>query len=527
MTRHNDPRRRADRVLASGIAALTLVLFWWVWGSWTPRPVGSDESAYLLQARIFASGQTVGSARPPEFFWQHHVFVDPTLAAKYPPGHSAVLAFGSLVGVPWLVPLAAAALSSALIYLLTVRWSSRGAGVLAAALAATSGVSLRFWPSFFSETTTATLFLIGWYALAEYWEHGTIRWLLLLAISVGFGAVTRPLTMLAFALPAAAVCLVCVRRREAWLQLIPATMLTLAIVASGFAWNQRLTGDWRRSPHAEYARRFIPSDRLGFGVSTEPPVDNLPAELGQFDAMVRRLHEQHTAARLPSVITGRASHLARETWSYLGLPAAFALLGLIVLPVGVSVIAVATLLCVFGGYLLYAQIPSWTLYYLELQAPLAFLTAVGVREASTRAAPLLQRVAQSRLNPASFRAVVLGAISAVLLLPALLAVPDFRALHRAAQQPGEALARAIQLIRDKKAVVFVHENFDQHPERSVVQNVVDLKTAPVWLAHERGQRDSLLIIKAPDRRAFLAVETRSATKTEFRIEPITPTGRPR
>ena len=526
MTRDPDPRARTDRRIAVLLSALTFALFWWVWGSSAPQPIGSDESAYLLQARIFASGQTVGADRPLEFFWQHHVFVEPMLAAKYPPGHSAVLALGSLAGAPWLMTLVAAALSSALVFLLTKRWSSRGTGVLAAALAMTSAVSLQFWPSYFSETTTATLFLIGWYALAEYWERGTIRWLLILAISVGLGAVTRPLTMLAFALPAAAVCIVRMRRSGTWLHLIPAALVTLTIVALGFAWNERLTGDWRRSPHAEYARRFIPSDRLGFGASPSAPGDSLPLELRQFDTMVRELHQQHTPARLPSIVMARARHLARDTWPYFGLPALFALFAFIALPLGVSLLVSATLLCVFVGYLLYAQIPSWTLYYLELQAPLAFLTAVGVREASARVAPLIQRVAKSQRDSSRFRVMLFSAISILLLLPALLALPSFRALHRDAQQPGEALARAVRLLPEGKALVFVRENLDQHPERSVVQNVVDLTAAPVWFAHDRGDRNSLLITNAPGRKAFLAIEKRTPTETQFEIEPFPPPRRP-
>src|SRR5215217_7952109 len=66
--------------VVSGMFAFALV--WALWGSLAHPAFSNDESAYLLQARIFASGRLVGAARPlPEFFQQYHVFVTPVLAA--------------------------------------------------------------------------------------------------------------------------------------------------------------------------------------------------------------------------------------------------------------------------------------------------------------------------------------------------------------------------------------------------------------------------------------------------------------
>jgi len=475
---------------------------------------------------LFASGRIVGAARPlPEFFWQYHVFVDPVLAAKYPPGHAAILAAGALIGAPWLIPLVAASLCMALLFVFAARWSSRSAGFLAVGLAASSGVSLRFWPSYFSETTTAALFVVAWYALAEYWEHGRIRWLLLLALAVGVGGITRPMTMLAFAIPAAVMSIVAVRRHASWRHLIPAGVLAIAVVASDFVWNDRVTGDWRQSPHTLYARRFIPSDRVGFGLSEEAPADSLPQDLERFDGMVRRLHVRHTLANLPRIAASRASRILQDTWPYMGVPAALAVVGLLVLPIGLSLVVLATVLGVFGGYLLYAHIPSWTLYYLELQAPLAFLTAAGVQAASMRAATMLQRF--SNLQPATLRRALSASIAAFLLLPATFAVPGFRAIHQEAQNPAQAFAQAIQHLSGRKAIVFVSEHIEQHPERSAVQNVIDLESAPIWIAHDLGRRDSLLIAKAWDRTAYLAIETGGPNQTQFRIKPLALPGKSR
>ena len=134
---------RRDRTLAFVLALVVCCFTWWLGGSWIPKAVGSDETAYLLQARIFASGRLVATARPVrEFFWQYHVFVDPVLAAKYPPGHSALLALGYLFGRPWVVTLLLASINAALMYRASLD-EPRDRG-FAVAFAATSGISMRF-----------------------------------------------------------------------------------------------------------------------------------------------------------------------------------------------------------------------------------------------------------------------------------------------------------------------------------------------------------------------------------------------
>ena len=71
----------------------TSLIMLWVWGSLRQIPVIHDEIAYLAQARIFSSFHLYAPGRPlPEFFEQYHMFVTPKFMAKYPPGHSLILA---------------------------------------------------------------------------------------------------------------------------------------------------------------------------------------------------------------------------------------------------------------------------------------------------------------------------------------------------------------------------------------------------------------------------------------------------
>src|SRR5690242_7287070 len=99
----------------AGAAALSVLLSLWLWGSLSRTPVIHDESAYLLQAQLFARFRWTGTAPPiPEFFEQLHILVDGVLASKYPPGNSLVLTLGVLIGLPGLPVVVMNALAGAL-----------------------------------------------------------------------------------------------------------------------------------------------------------------------------------------------------------------------------------------------------------------------------------------------------------------------------------------------------------------------------------------------------------------------------
>jgi hypothetical protein len=70
-------------------------------------PNSSDESSYLTQARIFASGRLwVPAPAHPEFFRARSMVLDPEAGrffAKAFPGYAAVLSLGVLAGAPWLL----------------------------------------------------------------------------------------------------------------------------------------------------------------------------------------------------------------------------------------------------------------------------------------------------------------------------------------------------------------------------------------------------------------------------------------
>src|SRR5262249_2071360 len=103
---------------------------------------------------------------------------------------------------------------------------------------------------------------------------------------------------------------------------------------------------------------------------------------------------------LPTIIKRRARTLIRSTWLRDKRGAWLALIGVFALPWGIAAGLSTTVPGIFAAYLLYAHPPIWVAYYLELQAPLPFLTAAGaffiIRAAVRFAGPTLSRPISNR-----------------------------------------------------------------------------------------------------------------------------------
>ena len=501
------PRVKPQRWLAMFAGAYALALLVLVWGSLAKVPVNEDEAAYLLQARIFASGQITAAQRPiGAFFQQEHVFVEPVLAAKYPPGQALTLLPGVWLGLPGLMPGLLVALSAAILFSLTARLTNATTALLAVLLATTSDIALRFNASYFSEGTTTTLFLVSWWALFKYWESRRGRFLVLFGLAMAWAGITRPYTMAAFALPAGIATLAIVRRRGAWRDLIVALGCSAAVVGLLPLWNARVTGTWRMT-QSEYARLYMPSDRLGFGESASPPEGRLSVEQRAEDAAVRRLHAPYVLSALPSAAAERASNILRASWSYGGLPCIAILFGVLVIPVAVARLLMFTVLCVFGAYLAYAHDPTWTLYYLELEPALAFLTAAGVYGASRWAGDLaVRRGALSAATGSRIAQVVFGMLALVLVLPAASRAASYRRAHAEQREYRERFLRAAANLPHQPSIIFVRGGSNDGEAR-LVDNVPDLAVAPVWTVHDCGADNQRLLALAPQRLAYLYRES--------------------
>src|SRR5436853_508968 len=101
------PPGRSDALCAALllVAGTSLCMQTFSSGKWGARPSTEDEFVYLFQARTLAAGRLTYPSPPlPEFFEAAHILVVPRFAAKYLPGHAAVLAPFQAAGAPWLAP---------------------------------------------------------------------------------------------------------------------------------------------------------------------------------------------------------------------------------------------------------------------------------------------------------------------------------------------------------------------------------------------------------------------------------------
>lgn len=489
------------------LALVTVLVTWFAWGG-ELAPLGEihDENAYLLQAEIFARGRWAMPARPlPEFFEQMHTLVTPATASKYPPGHSLVLVPGVLVGFPALVPLLLAGLAAALLFVLVRRLSDPWTALLAWALWLAAPLGLHFRPSYLSESTTTVCWLLASWLLLRWLDDRRPRDLLLLAAVTGLGAITRPLTMLAFALPLGVVVLVRVARERRWRELGLAVAVGTACLAVLPLWSRGTTGSWRESPLSRYTADYLPFDVPTFApLDSTPPRRMMPTDLRQVYDIYLRIGNEIRAQPLSQVVAERA----RVTWStYFGartvVPLALLIAG-VATGGGAAAFALACMLALFVAYLAYPHPASWAIYYLEALPFACGLVALGAAAAARGARALLARtprVDAARLD-ATARPLLFAGLSLLLCIEGVRALPADRDM-RFESRRLRLTARAVAQELDGPNVVFVRYAPNHVPHHSVVVNEADLARARTWWVHDRGADNARLLAAAKGRKAYL------------------------
>jgi hypothetical protein len=340
-----------------------------------------------------------------------------------------------------------------------------------------------------SELTTAMLVLAGWWALLSWRETRRLHWLLLLACCVGWGAITRPLTMLAFALPIGVLVIADVVRLGQWRHLglaIAAGLLILSILP---LWSARTTGSWRTAPVEKYRLDYLPFDKIGFRADTTPPRRRA--------AMSRVLEETYreyfdirarqSLDALPVTLGQRAAALLDGFFGGARLPLLLlAIFGLVRAAPGMRFAAVSAALVVLA-HLPYAHWEAWTVYYLEGAPVAAALVGVGAWELGRR----------------------LGEARATLALTGLAVFVAIGGAVTAAQTRAERLGSRMYVlerqIRDiiprlpSPGILFVRYSPRISPNPALVRNSAHLEREPMWIVHDLGPRDEELRRLAPGR----------------------------
>lgn len=502
-------------------AAATL----WVWRTISRTPVLHDESAYLLQAELFATGRWSGSAPPlPAFFQQLYVLVEPVLASKYPPGHSLVLTLGVLLGAPALPVIAMNGLGGGLVFALARRVSGPATAALTWLVWMTSFPVLYYHANYMSQSTTSLTWLVAWWGLLRWREakaHGW-RWLALVAAALGWCVITRPMTALALCLVVVAVVLRTALSQRSWRDLIPAAAIGCAIVALLPLWSWRTTGSPVVAPLTLYTSTYVPFDKPGFGVArSDRPSSRLPRDQWITSASFYQEHARHTVRALPRTARDRIVMIAHDAWyEWRGGLASFALVGLLLLSAEGAVVVSAFALQ-FLLYLTYAHPARWTIYYVECAPVLAYLTALGIarvlawgsRETRSSATASSERfgavrawlrqlrsprAAESRAGQLSICMLGLAAFAAGVAV-----MRQVRAQIDADHEYHEAFASLVDRIADPRAVVFVRYGPTHNDGLSLVRNVAVATEARVWTVYDRGTENAHLLQLTPDRVPYL------------------------
>lgn len=233
------------------------------------HPHVPDEVVYLFNAKYFSEGQLTLPAPPvPAAFDVDLMEYEPTrwyspMAAGWP----AVLALGTLAGVPWLVNPLLAAVNVVLTFgLLTHLFSRRIAGV-AAALLAVSPWFVFLGMSFMTHQLTLTCVLGAALGIVHARRTGRPSWGLLAGAAIGAVSLIRPLDGVIVGL-----------LLLLWALGVGGTRLRLAPLAGVLAgaavvgalvlpYNQLLTGDPLKVPiNSYFDKHYAPNaNAYGFG----------------------------------------------------------------------------------------------------------------------------------------------------------------------------------------------------------------------------------------------------------------------
>jgi hypothetical protein len=515
----------ASRWLPAVCGLISVLLMAWVWSGSHFIPNIADESAYLLQAEIFAKGRWSLAARPlPEFFEQIHVFVTPFLASKYFPGQSLLLVPGVLVGIRPLVPLLLIFGSGLLIVALCRRLTNGWVALLVWAFWTTSRANLRFLPSYFSETTTVFLWLLGWWALYDWNLKPRRRTLILLSLCIAWALITRPLTGLVFAVPAITVAVWSARRHGLLAEIRYALLVGAVVISIVPIWSKFTTGQWSQTPQSLYTRTYMPWDAMGFGLDSTPPLRVLPANQAPEIEGFMALHRSHTVDSLPHDVLVRLIGLHGDIFTAwrAGL-AGYFVLGLLSLSPVVAIGGITALL-LFVAYLSYAHPGFWTIYYLEALPVVAMITVLGFALAMTWLRRNLERRGESPESSPARRGEREGAGSLVgivltiaLLAGSLPVVRSERAIRERSAAARLGLWDIMTRLPTSYNLLFVND--ERKAPRTLVTNDADLARARTWLVHDLGSEDVRLQELEPGRTAYV-IDVNAGTLIQ--LAPVQP-----
>jgi 4-amino-4-deoxy-L-arabinose transferase-like glycosyltransferase len=487
--------------------AVTAMLIYWFWGGLSLPGAIHDERAYLVGARLLAEGSFSAPTPPLPMFWEMaHVFVEPALFSKYPPGHSIVLVPGVWLGIEGLVPVLLAGLCGGLVFALARRLAGSTVAVLTWSIWTLAPQALAWHSTYFSQTSTAVLWLIAITALVA-WRERESPWLLLTIVaSIAWMGITRPFTGVALMIPIGIVVVWTAYQRrslDGWKRSAVVGALICAIVPY-WAWST--IGDPTTLPYIEYSRIYFPFDLPGFVRDTSASLRPLPPDLDALGRAVSRIYENHTADRVPVAFLERLGPALTDPLGVFAPLLALGVIGAVATGWRITAFVAASFLLLLGVHLVMPQPLGWTIYSLELFAVTPFLVAVGfVRTVTWLREYVLKRGNPRPLIPRAELAT--GLLLAGLVFAAMPEIRTKRVVHNLRSVRQQLARQLIAELPEERVVVFVRRDFPTSPHFTLWDIGGPSESTPVWVVRDLGDaRNRELIALADGRRPYLLDE---------------------
>ncbi|MGD0463360.1 MAG: glycosyltransferase family 39 protein [Tepidisphaeraceae bacterium] len=230
-----------------------------------------DEHSYMIQARMLAQGRLWMPAYPPgvsPFFDTFYVIVDRVYAPMYFPGTALAAAPALWLRLPyWTSPLICGAAAAAVFYAIALELFGPIRALIAVLLLVSRPYFRAMSVMLMSETPSLLAMMILIWAWLRWRRQRRLAWALLIGASAAWGAITRPLDALCFAVPIALAMLFELRTQpKAILKMSAAVALSaLPFAALQIAQNVGVTGKWWQCAEQYYTAENFPAPVMGFG----------------------------------------------------------------------------------------------------------------------------------------------------------------------------------------------------------------------------------------------------------------------
>jgi len=501
---------RGLRVMTLGVFAgtATYLLITALWQHRTLWPKWHDHQMTLLQAQMLAHGRLwMPQHSCADFFETFYIFVKPVYAAMYFPGAALFFVPAAWLDLPtWLMPLLASGAMAALLFRIVAELIDSASGLLAVLMLASTWIYRQISVWLMSHMVLAALALTAVWAWLRWRKSRHVSWAVLMGVSLGWAAITRPVDALAYGIPLGLVVLWDLRGRGARV-----TFKTLGAIAAAavpflalqLVLNRGITGSLLVTPVQHYAQVEFPGlASYGHSTSTNThSTSNLLQKRLMGEYFVVPQHQANVRQTLASRLDARCRTILGST---LG-----AALFLVLIPAGLLGVRDPR------QWVLLAPLPLFVAGYVFYPAALLEHYCIAV----TPAVILVVLLGVASLERMSLRWGSVASTATMLALAAVsvTALPEFHPKQRddiefpVARFNYEVLPK---LVSTPALVLYHYEpgvyasglvNFHDEPVYNV--DVAWPDDAPIIRAHDLGARDPQIIDYyaqiQPDRNVYL------------------------